>query len=84
MADLQTTEKIPAITEQNEKDYAHMRYDMALKKMLADRSLESIKEFEEANAYLFEVEDAYRIGAKLLLDRAKIIWFGVTKWRRIN
>jgi len=84
MAGLQTTEKIPAITKINEKEYARMRYDAALQKMLTDKTPESIYEFEAANAYLFEVEDLYRIGAKLLLDRAKILWFGVTKWKRVH
>lgn len=66
-----TTVKIPGVTQINERQYAQMKYDKALQEMIDHPSEETIKAFGEANQKLFEIEDAYRIGARLLLEKAR-------------
>ena len=66
-----TTKKITAITPMDEKQYAQLQYDMALKTMLANPTKENIDAFGRANAFLYEVEDSYRIALRLLAERAR-------------
>jgi hypothetical protein len=66
-----TTKKLMVPPKMNEKEYARWRYDQALLNMTQKGTPESIKEFELANKHLYEVEDAYRIGMRLLLERAQ-------------
>lgn len=68
---MDTTKKIPAITQMNEKQYAEKRYNEAMINMISQPTEENRKEFENANKYFFEVSDAYRIGARLLAERAR-------------
>jgi len=67
-----TTVKIKAIREiPDEKTLAQLAYDEAKARMLMNPSQENIEAFGRANAHLYEVEDAYRIGTRLLTERAK-------------
>ena len=68
-----TTKKIDVITKENELEYAQRQYDEAVQKMLLIPTLDNVKAFELANKKLFEIQDAYRLGAKLLLMRTKYI-----------
>ena len=62
------TQKLHGLTEYNEKDYAKTKYELALQEMLAHPENEAyIQAFIQANTELFEVEDAYHQGTKLLL-----------------
>lgn len=67
--DQKTTKKIPAITETTELEYAEYKYKEALSTMLKERTQESIDAFLVANKNLFQVKDAYRIGARLIEER---------------
>lgn len=64
-----TTVKIHAVSQMNEKEYAQYCYDQAMQKMLDKPTPQNIAEFEKANKHLYEVQDAYRIGTRLLLER---------------
>jgi len=66
-----TTLKIRGLPKITEKEYLQYQYDTALRQMLKDPKEENVKNFEKANARLFEVQDLYRIGYRLLLERAK-------------
>ncbi len=67
MDNLFTTLKIKGLPKINEKEYAQIKYDQALKMMLKSPTKENIQTFEEANKRLFEVQDAYRIATRLLI-----------------
>ena len=64
-----TTVKIPAITETNELEYAQRKYDAARDTMIRERTPESIEAFTKANELLVEIQDKYRIGYRLMLER---------------
>lgn len=66
-----STVKIQAAPAMNEREYAQYLYDEALKKMIANPTKANIDAFTAANVHLFEVEDLYRIAARLLLERAR-------------
>lgn len=68
--DLLATRKIPVVSTENELDWAKGVYDAALKTMLAKPNAETISAFEAANKLYFETQDKYRIGVRLLLERA--------------
>lgn len=68
--DTQITIKLKNVPRLNERDYAQMKYDEARIHMLENPTKDNIALFEEANKKLFEVQDAYRIGARLILERA--------------
>jgi len=70
MIDLNETQKITGLPIINERESARLKYDAAVQRMLAEPSEETIDAFVEANKVLFEVEDAYRIGARLALEHA--------------
>lgn len=61
------TLKIKGLPEFNEKDYAQIKYDEALQKMLETPTEANVEAFANANAYYWEVMDAYRLGKKLLI-----------------
>lgn len=71
MLDPNSTVKISSITKKDEKEYAREQYALALANMLEKKTLESVQAFEKANKKLFEVEDAYRLGLRLLTERAQ-------------
>lgn len=77
-----STLKIQGLPKFTEKEWAQYRYDTALKTMLASPTKENIQTFEEANRNLFEVQDAYRIATRLLLQRAKFFVSVVIKPRK--
>jgi hypothetical protein len=79
-----TTVKIKGITQINEKEYAQAQYDEALQAMIDNPSQETIKAFGIANQKLFEVEDAYRIGARLLLERVRADIIGRRIYKAYN
>jgi len=62
------TLKIKNLPQMNERDCAQHKYNEALKTMLIDPSKENINTFEEANKILYDVQDAYRIGRRLLIE----------------
>lgn len=68
---MDTTKKMPVVTKMDEKQYAEHRYNEAKIRMLISPTKENIQSFSEANKLLFEVSDAYRIGARLLAERAR-------------
>lgn len=53
----------------NEREYAQYKYDQARATMLKSPTEENVNAFIEANKYLYEVEDSYRIGGRLLIQR---------------
>lgn len=67
---MDTTKKMPVVTQMDEKQWAQMQYDNALATMLENPTKENIDAFGRANAHLYEVEDAYRIALRLLTERA--------------
>lgn len=58
-------------TLMNEKDYAQWKYDHALSAMLANPSAKNRADFEAANKFLYEVQDKYRIGGRLLIQKGE-------------
>lgn len=68
-----TTQKITNLPPvMNEKEYAQYLYDEALKAMLENpNDIEKVNAFTEANRRLYEVQDSYRIGGRLLIERNK-------------
>jgi len=68
MIDPDITQKIPNLPQLNEREYMQYKYDQALKAMLNSPTKENVAAFGKANCDLFEVEDAYRIGARLLIE----------------
>ena len=67
-----TKTSVKALPKMNEQEYAQYRYDQALQYMLDHpTNPEARIAFERANKKLYEVQDAYRIGARLLLERAR-------------
>jgi hypothetical protein len=62
------TLKIEGLPEYNEREYMKFKYDLALLAMIRNPSQQNIEAFGKANCDLFEVEDAYRIGAALLIQ----------------
>lgn len=66
-----STVKTVAAPTMNEKEYAQYCYDRALQKMIANPTKENREAFEMANTKLFMTLDAYNIGARLLLERAR-------------
>lgn len=68
-----TTVKIPAIqlTAENELEYAQDRYDKALSKMVSEPTEANIAAFGQANRFLVETQDKYRIGARLMLQHSR-------------
>jgi hypothetical protein len=67
---MDTTKKMPVVTQMDEKQYAQFQYDKALKTMLENPTKENIDAFGRANAHLYAVEDAHRIALRLLTERA--------------
>jgi len=76
--DEHTTKKIiGAVGNMDERQIAEYNYNQALRKMLeeaqdgntAQVSKETREAFEQANAYLYEIQDRYRVARKLLLER---------------
>ena len=59
------TKKISGLPQGNERENAQYIYDKALKRMITEKSQESIDAFLEANKKLFYIIDAYRIGERL-------------------
>lgn len=70
-SDPDVTQKIHGLPELNEREYAQYKYDEALKAMLKDPTPDNIQAFVLANDLIYEVQDAYRIGSKLLLLRSQ-------------
>jgi len=68
MIDQTITVKIKNLPGLNEREYAQYKYDEALRFMLSSPTRENIQTFEETNKKLFEIEDKYRLGAKLLIQ----------------
>ena len=62
------TRKVGILPPMDEKAYAQMRFDEALATMLKSPTVENIQTFTEANRHLYEVQDAYRIGMRLLIE----------------
>lgn len=71
MEDMTTTIKIKDLPKFNELDWAQWKYDTALKAMLNSPTKENQQTFAEANRYLYEIQDKYRIGKKLLIQFRK-------------
>lgn len=65
------TLKIVGLPKFNELDYYQYKYNEALKKMLGEPTIENAWAFAEWNRKLFEAEDCYRIGRRLLLQRSQ-------------
>ena len=71
--DQTTTVKTGSVTKETELEIATKEYEAALKDMLANPlDPQKIVIFETANTHLYTVQDAYRIGAKLLLQHKKL------------
>lgn len=66
MSDPTITKKIPAVSKTDELEFYKKKFDEALAKMLKTPTKDNIDAFTKANANLYEVEDAYRIGKRLL------------------
>jgi hypothetical protein len=66
--DPEITQKLTNLPELNEKEYYQYMYDQALKAMLKNPTKENIDAFGVANTKLYEIEDAYRIGSRLLIS----------------
>lgn len=63
----------PASLAKNEKEYAQMQYNIARQNMLDHPHSElARKQFEDANNFLYYVQDAYRLGAKLKYPYRKL------------
>lgn len=62
------TLKIKGLPEYNEREYVKFRYDLALQAMLKNPTEKNIEAFGKANCDLYEIEDAYRIGTRLILE----------------
>lgn len=71
MTSQDTTKKMAAIPQMNEKQWARFKYDEARANMLANPTPDNCKAFADANTHLYEVEDAYRIGARIMFERAQ-------------
>jgi hypothetical protein len=71
MTDQTTKTRIATAPVMDEKQYARYKYDQALAAMEKNPTKENVAAFEAANKHLFEVEDSYRIGARLLFERAQ-------------
>lgn len=71
MTDQTTKTRMSTVPVMDEKQYARWKYDEALRVMEANPTEENVAAFEAANKHLYEVEDSYRIGARLLFERAQ-------------
>lgn len=65
------TLKIVGLPKFNEIDYYQHQYDEALTEMLSNPTQENIEEFGKWNAKLYETQDCYRVGQRLLIDRSR-------------
>ena len=65
------TKKIQGLPKYNERQYMQFKYDLAFKAMLNNPTRENIEAFGKANCDLYEIEDAYRIGTRLILEYYK-------------
>jgi len=64
----QDTVKIRNLPKVNELEYAEEQYQEKLKVMLTDPTRKNIDAFGEANTRLYSIQDAYRVGRRLLLE----------------
>jgi hypothetical protein len=70
VTDQDTTLKIPTISSgMTETEFYLRKFRMAGDKMLSHFSKENVKEYEEAQKDLEEIEDLYRDAWRLLLER---------------
>jgi hypothetical protein len=70
MADQKTTIKTRTVGALNEMQLAQNRFAVAIKNHTADPSPENLKELQDAQSALYQIEDLYRDGRKLRLAHA--------------
>ncbi len=67
MDDVTTTQKLVAVTQENELQYYEKQFRNAGEAMLANPTMSAARTYEQAQAKLIEVEDLYREGYRALL-----------------